>query len=97
MWFTPTKTTKQMREETQNPAFMFEISCDQMCGRGHYTMRGEIIVEAQEEFDAWILGKKPKYFAAFPEKDPSAQKPAADTTKPAATTPATAATTTGSH
>ena len=24
---------------------MFEISCDQMCGKGHTTMRGEIIVE----------------------------------------------------
>ena len=47
-------------------------------------MRGEIIVETQEEFDAWILSKKPKYFAAFPDKDPSVQKPAADTTKAAA-------------
>jgi cytochrome c oxidase subunit II len=81
MWFTPTKTTKQMREETSNPAFMFEISCDQMCGKGHTNMRGEIVVETQEEFDAWILAKKPKYFAAFPDKDPAAQK--ADTTKPA--------------
>ncbi len=85
MWFTPTKTTKQMREETNNPAFMFEISCDQMCGRGHYTMRGEIIVETQEEYDAWILGKKPKYYAAFPDKDPSAPK--ADTSKAAAVQP----------
>ena len=82
MWFTPTKTTKQMKEETNNPDFMFEISCDQMCGRGHYTMRGEIIVEPQEEYDAWILSKKPKYFSAFPDKDPSAIK--ADTIKPAA-------------
>ncbi len=82
MWFTPTKTTKQMREETNNPAFMFEISCDQMCGRGHFGMRGEIIVENQEEYDAWILSKKPKYFSVFPDRDPANQK--ADTTKPAA-------------
>ena len=73
---------------------MFEISCDQMCGRGHYTMRGEIIVETQEEFDFWILSKKPKYFAAFPDKDPSVQKAVADTTKPAAA-PTVAAT--GGH
>jgi cytochrome c oxidase subunit 2 len=90
MWFTPTKTTKQMREETNNPAFMYEIACDQMCGRGHYTMRGEIIVESQEEYDVWILGKKPKYFAAFPDKDPSVQK--ADTTKPAVAAPIAATT-----
>jgi cytochrome c oxidase subunit 2 len=55
-------------------------------------MRGEIIVETQEEFDAWILSKKPKYFAAFPDKDPSVQK--ADTTKPAASAPVAVA---GSH
>ena len=82
MWFTPTKTTKQMREETNNPAFMFELSCDQMCGKGHTNMRGEIIVENQEEYDAWIFSKKPKYLSAFPDKDPAAQP--ADTTKPAA-------------
>jgi cytochrome c oxidase subunit 2 len=80
-----------MREELNNPAFMFEISCDQMCGRGHYTMRGEIVVETQEEFDAWILSKKPKYFAAFPDKDPSVQR-LADTTKPAAAAPPVAVT-----
>jgi len=82
MWFTPTKTTKQMREETNNPAFMFEISCDQMCGRGHFGMRGEIIVEDQAEYDAWIFSKKPKYLSVFPDRDPANQK--VDTTKPAA-------------
>jgi len=82
MWFTPTKTTKQVREETDNPAFMFEISCDQMCGKGHTNMRGEIIVENQEEYDVWILSKKPKYLSVFPDKNPAAQP--ADTTKPAA-------------
>jgi cytochrome c oxidase subunit 2 len=81
MWFTPTKTTRQMKEETNNPAFMFEISCDQMCGKGHTNMRGEIIVENQEEYDAWIFSKKPKYLSVFPEK-PADQT--ADTTKPAA-------------
>ena len=81
MWFTPTKTTKQMREETNNPAFMFELSCDQMCGKGHTNMRGEIIVENQEEYDVWILSKKPKYLSAFPDRNPAGQT--ADTTKPA--------------
>jgi heme/copper-type cytochrome/quinol oxidase subunit 2 len=37
-------------------------------------MRGEIIVESQEEFDRWISSKKPKYFAVFPEKDPTTPK-----------------------
>jgi cytochrome c oxidase subunit II len=74
MWFTPTKTSRQMKEETGNPDFVYEISCDQMCGQGHWSMRGEIIVETQEEFDQWMAGKKPKYLAAFPELDPSVKK-----------------------
>ncbi len=84
MWFTPTKSTKQMREESNNPAFMFEISCDQMCGKGHTNMRGEIIVETQEEFDAWILAKKPKYLDAVAPKNTAPAQPA-DTSKQAAT------------
>jgi cytochrome c oxidase subunit 2 len=79
MWFTPTKTTKQMIKETGNKDFVFEISCDQMCGKGHTGMRGTIVVETQEEFDAWMAGKKPQYWAAFPEKDPAMKK---DSTAP---------------
>ncbi len=71
MWFTPTITTADMRKKTGNPDFVYEISCDQMCGKGHWSMRGTIVVETQEEFDAWIAGKKPQYLVANPDKDPS--------------------------
>jgi cytochrome c oxidase subunit 2 len=74
MWFTPRFTTKQMIEKTGKPDFVYEISCDQMCGKGHWSMRGEIVVESQEEFDAWMVGKKPQYYAANPDKDPATQK-----------------------
>ena len=74
MWFTPTYTTKQMKEKTNNPDFVYEISCDQMCGRGHWSMRGIIVVETQEEFDVWMAKKKPQYLVANPEKDVSAPK-----------------------
>ncbi len=79
MWFTPTYTTKQMKEKTGNPDFTYEISCDQMCGKGHWSMRGVIVVETQEEFDMWLAKKKPQYLVANPDKDPSAPK--ADTVK----------------
>jgi cytochrome c oxidase subunit 2 len=92
MWFTPTKTTEQMKRETGKSDFVYEISCDQMCGQGHWSMRGEIVVESQEEFDAWMARQKPKYFAVFPDRDPS--KPKTDTT---ASPAATAATATGTH
>ena len=74
MWFTPTKTTKQMKIDTGDPDFVFEISCDQMCGKGHYKMRGTIVVESQEEFDFWMAKQKPKFYFAHPELDPNAPK-----------------------
>jgi cytochrome c oxidase subunit 2 len=72
MWFTPIYTTKEMREKTGNPNFAYEISCDQRCGNGHYSMKGIIVVVDQEEYDLWMAKQKPQYFTAFPEKDPTA-------------------------
>ena len=74
MWFTPTKTTKEMRKITENPEFVYEISCDQMCGKGHYSMRGTIVVESQEEYDTYLATQKPQYYAAFPDKNPNKPK-----------------------
>ncbi len=77
IWFTPKYTTKEMKERTGNPDFVFEISCDQMCGNGHYSMKGTIEVVTQEEFDVWIAKQKPNYLVANPDKEPKA--PTADT------------------
>jgi cytochrome c oxidase subunit 2 len=74
MWFTPTYTTKEMKEKTGNPDFTYEISCDQMCGKGHWSMRGVIVVETQEEFDAWMASKKPQYVVANPAIDSTVKK-----------------------
>jgi len=79
MWFTPRFTTKQMIEKTGKPDFVYEISCDQLCGKGHWSMRGVIVVETQEEFDRWIASKTPQYYVAFPDKNPATPK--SDTTK----------------
>ena len=64
MWFTPKYTTAQMKEITGNKNFVYEIACDQMCGSGHYSMKGLIIVETQEEYDKWLSGQKPQYLSA---------------------------------
>jgi cytochrome c oxidase subunit 2 len=74
LWFTPKYTTKEMRERTGNPNFAYEISCDQMCGNGHYSMKGIIEVVTAEEFDAWISKQKPNYLVANPDKEPAAPK-----------------------
>ncbi|CAN5678258.1 cytochrome c oxidase subunit II [soil metagenome] len=76
LWFTPKFTTKEMKESTGNPNFQYEISCDQMCGNGHYSMKGIIEVVTQAEYDEWMAKQKPAYYAAFPDKDPSSIKPA---------------------
>lgn len=83
MWFTPKYTTKEMKELTHNPDFVYEISCDQMCGNSHYSMKGIVEVVDQEEFDVLMAKQKPQYLVANPDKDPSNVKPA-DTTKIAA-------------
>jgi cytochrome c oxidase subunit 2 len=78
LWFTPLYTTAQMKEITGNKDFVYEISCDQMCGSGHYSMRGVIVVETQEEYDAWMASKKPQYITVKEASAPAA--PAVDTT-----------------
>jgi len=35
----------------------FEIACAQLCGLGHYRMRGFFTVDTPEEFDAWLKEK----------------------------------------
>ncbi len=42
LWFTPTKTGD------------FEIFCAQLCGIGHYRMKGYLTIHTQEEFDKWL-------------------------------------------
>jgi cytochrome c oxidase subunit 2 len=31
-----------------------EIACAQLCGLGHYRMRGAVTLETEEEFNAWL-------------------------------------------
>ncbi len=55
--FTPTKTTKQMRQE-EGEDFDYVLLCNKICGAAHYNMQMSFIVETQEEYDAWIASKK---------------------------------------
>jgi cytochrome c oxidase subunit 2 len=42
IWFTPDK------------AGNYQIACAQLCGVGHYTMRGNVTVQSQDAFDQWL-------------------------------------------
>jgi cytochrome c oxidase subunit 2 len=46
-WFTPTREGE------------FEIACAELCGVGHYAMRGKVRVHSQEAFDAWLSKQPP--------------------------------------
>ena len=74
MWFTPKYTTEEMKKRTGNPNFVYEISCDQMCGKGHFSMRGVIVVQSEADYKNWLAQQKPEYLTFYPEKDPSYKK-----------------------
>ncbi len=44
IWLTPTRPGT------------FDILCMELCGIAHFTMRGKVVVETQEKFDAWLAG-----------------------------------------
>ncbi len=48
MWLTPTRTGR------------FEILCQEMCGLGHFVMRGAVVVDGPDDYQAW-LGRQPTY------------------------------------
>ena len=77
MWFTPKYTTEEMKKRSGNPNFVYEISCDQMCGKGHFSMRGVIVVESEADYQKWLDSQKPEYLTLFPDKDPSTKQAAA--------------------
>ena len=52
--FTPIKTTKEMREELADNEFDYVLLCNKICGAAHYNMQIKVIVETQEEYEAWL-------------------------------------------
>ena len=84
IWFTPKYTTAKMKEFTGNKDFVYEISCDQMCGSGHYSMKGIIVVETQEEYNKWLADKKPQYVTVMEAKKTPVAAADSATAKPIA-------------
>ncbi len=64
LWFTPIYTTTEMKAKTGNPNFVYEIACDQMCGKGHFTMRGVIEVVTPKEYREYMIKQRPQYLKA---------------------------------
>ncbi len=45
LWLTPTVPGE------------YEILCEELCGVGHYAMRGRVVVSPREEFDTWLAAQ----------------------------------------
>jgi cytochrome c oxidase subunit 2 len=35
----------------------YEVNCSQLCGLGHYRMRGFVTVQTQTEYEGWLAGE----------------------------------------
>jgi cytochrome c oxidase subunit 2 len=101
-WFIPTKTTKEMRKELNNPNFNYEIACAEVCGRGHFGMRMVVEVLEDAEYKKWFaeqkshLSKNPDLLAFVPDGLKEEAKkfvPAEATAMPADTVKAASTTT----
>src|ERR1041385_7920091 len=49
VWFTPTVTTVDMRTKLGKPEFEYEIACSQLCGLGHFRMRGFMTIQSDAD------------------------------------------------
>lgn len=71
--FVPTLTTQQMRDQTGNPNFNYEMACTEICGKGHFSMRFPVVVEDEETFKKWKASQEswlklnPEYLNRVPE------------------------------
>jgi cytochrome c oxidase subunit 2 len=71
-WFVADKTTAEMRAETGNPNFDYEIACTEICGQGHFSMKMKLIVEDEASYKKWcaeqttFLQTYPEYLAKVP-------------------------------
>jgi cytochrome c oxidase subunit 2 len=54
VWFIPTVTTAEMRQKTGKADFDYEIACSQLCGLGHFRMRGFVNVKTDAEYQAYL-------------------------------------------
>lgn len=56
--FTPTITTKEMKEITGNEDFEYILLCNKICGAAHYNMQMNIVVDTKEDYEKWLAEQK---------------------------------------
>jgi cytochrome c oxidase subunit II len=71
--FVATKSTADMRTETGNPNFNYEMACTEICGKGHFSMKFPVFVhDTVEDYEKWMasqeawLKQNPEYLQRVP-------------------------------
>src|SRR5206468_11331877 len=59
IWFTPIKTGTD------------EVICGQLCGLGHYGMKGTLVVDTPQDYEAWLKERAELAGGAQNAKSPS--------------------------
>ena len=52
--FTPTITTSDMKKELDDESFEYVMLCNKICGAAHYNMQMKVVIETEEEYNAWM-------------------------------------------
>jgi cytochrome c oxidase subunit 2 len=86
MKFTPTITSKEMKEKKNDPDFNYVLLCNKICGGAHYKMKMIVVVDSPEQYKAWKSTKKTfkdEFMAAAvaPASADTTATPAMDTLK----------------
>jgi len=76
--------SKELMAEGETPLDSYEfdyyILCNKICGQGHYNMQMKIVVESQEDYDAWIKEQQSfkETMASQQEQDSAGDAPQED-------------------
>ncbi|HSV63775.1 MAG TPA: hypothetical protein VLH83_10565, partial [Chthoniobacterales bacterium] len=73
MWFKPIKTGE------------FEVVCGQLCGLGHYSMKGQLVVDEPAAYQDWL--KEQASLAAPASAPPAAERPPGEPPQAASPSP----------
>ena len=71
--FIATKTTQEMRDETGDPEFNYFLTCTEICGRGHFSMKLNVVVDEPADYEKWKseqtswLKTNPDFLESIPE------------------------------
>lgn len=66
--FTPTLTTREMRDKLNDQSYNYVMLCAKICGASHYNMQKNVVVVTEAEYKEW-LSKQNKFFTEDLQKE----------------------------